>query len=333
MPPSTKVQVLEFALSVPLAAFIVSVVWCGFMQAYFDSLPMVGRDLTQQPSEMVSPAVEPAAVESSSAVLSLSAPTSTSSMATSSSVETLSQSVDSIERGEIRLEEQQKSTSESTILFESMRSFMGRNSTRKNMGHMLAELKVDGVGIEIGASHTGSFTDVIMSTWRPKRFYLADPAVNGDIGQLSRFAQSAWRDGNLMLVAEAAISPPQQFEDNFFSFIYINPSRVIDEDLKAWYPKLKTGGVFAGKDYCASMNEKRSPQLQTLLHKTPWCGTYHGGPKNGKEKSGFGKYIVRAVDMFADQIGRYPEFTLEGRLASDASQSDGVANPSWWFVK
>jgi hypothetical protein len=43
-----------------------------------------------------------------------------------------------------------------------------------------------------------------------------------------------------------------QFKDGFFDFIYIDAAHDYDsvvEDLEAWWPKLKDGGIFSGHDY------------------------------------------------------------------------------------
>jgi len=42
------------------------------------------------------------------------------------------------------------------------------------------------------------------------------------------------------------------FDDGFFDFVYIDANHRLDfirEDLLLWYPKVKSGGVFAGHDY------------------------------------------------------------------------------------
>lgn len=44
----------------------------------------------------------------------------------------------------------------------------------------------------------------------------------------------------------------QEFEDNYFDFIYIDAAHDYEsvvEDLNAWWPKLKDGGIFSGHDY------------------------------------------------------------------------------------
>jgi hypothetical protein len=44
----------------------------------------------------------------------------------------------------------------------------------------------------------------------------------------------------------------QSFPDNFFDFIFLDAAHdhaSVQEDLRAWWPKLKVGGLFAGHDY------------------------------------------------------------------------------------
>lgn len=43
--------------------------------------------------------------------------------------------------------------------------------------------------------------------------------------------------------------------------------------------------------------------------------------------------VVLAVDSFAAATGRTVHWTLEGRSGEDPATSDGVSNPSWYFVK
>lgn len=53
-------------------------------------------------------------------------------------------------------------------------------------------------------------------------------------------------------IRSTSIKAANYFEDGFFDFIFIDASHDYDNvknDLKAWFPKLKSTGVFAGHDY------------------------------------------------------------------------------------
>jgi hypothetical protein len=68
-----------------------------------------------------------------------------------------------------------------------------------------------------------------------------------------------------------------KFDDNFFDYIYIDANHSympVYQDLLAWWPKLKSGGLFCGDDYTDVNNP------------------------------GEGKYgVVEAVDQFGDENG------------------------------
>ena len=158
----------------------------------------------------------------------------------------------------------------------------------------LAILKTVDTCIEIGVA-TGNHAAAIKSILNPKKLYLLD-AWGLDEAYLeitkespAEFYHALWLT-QAMFFGDAAVEIIQgkstvehkRFEDGDFDFIYIDANHSYDavkKDLENWFPKLRSGGVFAGHDYC--------------------------------EKTGFG--VIQAVDEFrANNIDKIKNFTTYG---------------------
>jgi hypothetical protein len=54
------------------------------------------------------------------------------------------------------------------------------------------------------------------------------------------------------VIRDFSVEGSERFEDSYFDFIYIDAAhdyRSVKEDLEAWWPKLKPGGILSGHDY------------------------------------------------------------------------------------
>lgn len=54
------------------------------------------------------------------------------------------------------------------------------------------------------------------------------------------------------IVRDFSVEGSSRFEDGYFDFIYIDAAHdytSVKEDVEAWWPKLKEGGVYSGHDY------------------------------------------------------------------------------------
>ena len=107
------------------------------------------------------------------------------------------------------------------------------------------------------------------------------------------------------------------FEDEALDWVYIDARHdyiSVLEDMNAWWPKVKPGGLFSGHDYCAS---KKHRQKYSHL---PWCGIYQNGPKDayraGTEKASM-LGSSRAVLTFGQERGLTITHTWEGRESLD----------------
>ena len=60
------------------------------------------------------------------------------------------------------------------------------------------------------------------------------------------------RDQRVEVIKDFSPAVSSKFEDNFFDFVYIDADHTEEAvylDLKAWWPKVRLGGVLAGHDY------------------------------------------------------------------------------------
>lgn len=191
-------------------------------------------------------------------------------------------------------------------------------ATRDKLIEQLDMLAVRGYGIEVGVQN-GDFSEVILKKWRGcSKLYLMDAWAHqdervykdranvSDIEQLHLMNNVEIKFSKEILLNKVeiiqAFSPAgaEEFEDNYFDFIYLDADHsynAVKNDLHAWYPKLITGGVFAGHDYM--MDRK-------------WNGEYdiHGD---------FG--VTKAVAEFAKEKNLKINNTME------------FVCKSWWCIK
>jgi len=62
-------------------------------------------------------------------------------------------------------------------------------------------------------------------------------------------------------IRKESVEAAMLFDDGYFDYVYIDGDHTLaaaSEDLKAWWPKVKSGGYFAGHDYSASIGVMRA---------------------------------------------------------------------------
>lgn len=65
------------------------------------------------------------------------------------------------------------------------------------------------------------------------------------------------------IVKDFSVQAAKQFEDNFFDWIYIDAMHDytnVANDLEAWWPKLRVGGLFSGDDFWSSQKTLKEYQ-------------------------------------------------------------------------
>jgi hypothetical protein len=126
--------------------------------------------------------------------------------------------------------------------------------TRENFVNLINENNYQ-CGLEMGTQQ-GWFSRYILENSNIKEWHVVDgwtllPYPNGNEND-KKIAVENLAKFNVNIIQELSNKACLLFEDNFFDFIYIDANHeyeYISEDIKLWWPKLKSGGCFSGHDY------------------------------------------------------------------------------------
>ncbi len=127
-----------------------------------------------------------------------------------------------------------------------------------------------GVGVEIGVAE-GWYSSKIMELGQVTEMYGIDPYIphqgyrdythETTFSRLKAKAHERLRKyPNYYFVSDFSIKAAELFEDNSLDFCYIDGDhsyQAVTDDITAWLPKLKQGGIMAGDDYIRSNRDKR----------------------------------------------------------------------------
>ena len=140
-----------------------------------------------------------------------------------------------------------------------------RKSGYGNRVAWLASLPRHSVGAEIGVL-TGKFTKHLLSVVKPRCLYLVDCwcAIGDSFGYSDDLRQATYGSRVLREVVRESVhglvrplcgwsaEVADLIADKSLDWLYVDADHTLDgcmADLKAWFPKLKRGGIVAGHDY------------------------------------------------------------------------------------
>jgi len=183
-----------------------------------------------------------------------------------------------------------------------------------------------GKAVEIG-TYNGDFAEKNLRNFKGD-YYMVDIAVRNEL----QVRLNSWRnEPHIHFLKMKSTEAADTFKDESLDWVYIDARHDYEsvlEDMNAWWPKVKQGGLFSGHDYCASKKDRQKyPHL-------PWCGIYQNTPKDayraGTEKaSQLGS--SRAVTTFGQEHSLNIMHTWEGRESLDSAGTS--RNPSWYVFK
>jgi hypothetical protein len=201
-------------------------------------------------------------------------------------------------------------------------------TNREQIGDFLKHHNLNGIGVELG-SFKGQFANTILNNWGGKLLMVDvwrelphqeyDDASNHR-EHIDAYSQSmenikGFEDRAYMLRMKGEHAC-DFIQDESLDFIYIDANHTYDavkQDLKLWYPKIKSGGLVMGHDYLPDYFYEGKEEKDQALYTFP-----DGQPEKAKYTGMFG--VNPAVNEFCKDNGYLINKTDEF-LAT------------WWFIK
>lgn len=159
---------------------------------------------------------------------------------------------------------------------------------RRNLGTFLKSRGLNGKAVEIG-THRGIFASQLLDRSSLERLYCIDPYVGGydkedpvSFGDRNNDLRLAERrlekfGSRVSIIIQESLHAVELFEDSSLDFAYVDgchQPKYVDSDLRAWWEKIRKGGILAGHDIICP----------------------HARSKGGL---GWGKYVRPIVHQFA----------------------------------
>ncbi len=135
---------------------------------------------------------------------------------------------------------------------------------RSEIGEWLNRHEYTGQFAEIGCL-SGQFAREVLHHWKGYRYWMIDPwrAQPSDVYRertegtdyeacYHECCQLAEQDKRVRLIRKMSVDAAKDFEDASLEIVHIDGNHAygpVLADMDAWWPKLKSGGIFSGDDY------------------------------------------------------------------------------------
>ena len=197
-------------------------------------------------------------------------------------------------------------------------------SVRADFGSLLESLNLTGKGAEIGV-FKGDFAEIILDHWKGRELLLVDAwkrlsdyldswnlsdAMMEQHYQLVRQRMAA-HSNRVRILRMLSLDAARTVTDGSLDFIYVDANhsyRATLSDLRAWYPKVRPGGLISGHDYFDARADAEFEPIRSELTQSL--------PK--EELTSYG--VKSAVDEFVGPLNVELLVTEE-------------SEPTWYFRK
>ena len=153
-----------------------------------------------------------------------------------------------------------------------------------------------------------------------------DNFMNGDDRKIAEENVRAYAN-RVTFVKALSLDAATHFPSEYFDWLYVDALHTYDAvmaDLRAWWPKLRDGGLFSGDDY--------GDEQDTPFVKAKRWSTYYGSVA---KMSHWG--TIRAVQAFAEEVDRqlFVTWMRPGKNKSTiSSMGTGCYSwPAWYIIK
>ena len=158
------------------------------------------------------------------------------------------------------------------------------------------------VGAEIGVCH-GEYSKVLLTAIPGVTLYGVDSYRRRPSDRrLADQRLGHWiAERRFILMQMSSMRAVRLFEDATLDFVFIDANHAhpaVDQDIAAWTPKVRSGGIVSGHDYM-------------------------------QFKSGF-KEVIEAVDRY---VSAHPSLILQTTAADPTNRDKDCRQPCWWWVQ
>ena len=186
---------------------------------------------------------------------------------------------------------------------------------RVNLGKIFQEHNQIGVGAEIGVLY-GTYTNQLFEDWKGQ---ILAVDIWTERPQYLRAIDQLWNT-NTIITRGSSTDVANIIKDGSLDWVYLDGDHTykgINEDMSAWFPKIRKGGVISGHDYInwheMTQDEKNtSPYLDPDLEKN---------------------LVYKGVDEFCEKHGYKFELLHDHIMLIDGELRHFPDLASWWFIK
>ena len=175
---------------------------------------------------------------------------------------------------------------------------------------------------------TGNYT--MIDYWAKRRHDQIDNSMNHAVNRELAEQNVAPYAGRVQMIKSLSVPAASRFDAEYFDWIYVDALHTYEAvlaDVRAWWPKLRHGGLMSGDDYGDMKDTPFLPRERYV--------EYYG---NDSLLSQWG--TVRAMQEFADEVDRQL-FVTWMKPHDDPTQRTSIVregrgcyhHPAWYIIK